>query len=199
MKNLCKLRKAQPGDAADLAILDNIASHGLSQWFWQQAEGREAHHDPFEYGYSRMLDPNFESGFANATIAYLPDGTICDAATAYEMTESPAGEMFSNPVMQPLMELFSQCVDHFVLDSLAVYSRHQGQGVGRQLVANCFEQASAQNSGWFSLIVEDSNLPARKLYECFGLSITAQRHYIPFGSGSTSNYWLLMQKQINRK
>ena len=34
------IRPARQSDAADLAILDNIAGHGISLWFWQGAVER---------------------------------------------------------------------------------------------------------------------------------------------------------------
>lgn len=51
-----RLRPAERKDTAELAILLEIASHGLSSWNWYIGVLRDETDTAFEYGLLQMLD-----------------------------------------------------------------------------------------------------------------------------------------------
>ena len=141
MSNL-SIRDATKNDAADLAILDNIAGHGISNWFWQGAVNMGKASDAYEWGRQRLADDDAPYGWTNSRVAEL-DGITAGSANGYLMSHIGEDELKSNPPQFiPVMELFAQTEGDWFLDSLAVYSNVRGQGVGRRLLEDCFKRAT---------------------------------------------------------
>ena len=74
-KDAITIRPAGRSDAADLAIIDNMASHGLSLAFWQRAVERGEAEDPLSFARERFADQNAVFGWSNALVAE-EDGRI---------------------------------------------------------------------------------------------------------------------------
>ena len=68
------LRPATIHDAADMAILDNLAGHGLPAKLWQSAVDAGEADDAFEHGRALMADAASPYGYANAMIAEIGGG-----------------------------------------------------------------------------------------------------------------------------
>ncbi len=195
MSNLI-IRDAVRNDAADLAILDNLASHGISQWFWQGAVNMEKASDAYEWGRARLANDHEPYGWTNSRMAEL-DGAIAGCANGYIMSAISDDELKSEPpAFQPVMDLFDESKGDWFLDSLAVYSNMQGQGVGRALMEDSFNRARDAGAKQFSLVAEDSNDPALALYHSFGLRERDRRPYIPFNNRSTTQNWLLLSAPL---
>lgn len=187
-----RLRPARRGDAADLAILDNIAGHGISHWFWQGAVNMGKASDAYEWGRARLADENALFGWTNTVVAER-DGEILGAANGYVMPPADAEDEKSNPLQfVPVFELFAEAAGDWVVDSLAVYSHARGQGVGAALLDDCFLRASKSRADAISLVAEDSNQSALALYRSRGLKERARRDFISFGSKSDTKHWLLL-------
>lgn len=65
--------------------------------------------------------------------------------------------------------------EDFYIGQIAVFDEFQGKGVGTDLLKYAEEQARSAGYKALSLMVEDYNKGARKLYESFGF--VAQRHH----------------------
>jgi ribosomal-protein-alanine N-acetyltransferase len=65
--------------------------------------------------------------------------------------------------------------------TLAVASRAQGRGLGRQLLEELVERAQRDGAEYLMLEVRDDNAPARALYEGAGFELltTRRRYYQP--------------------
>lgn len=191
MNNLV-LRAATRNDAADLALLDNIAGNGISVFFWQQAVEEGKATDAYDWGRMRLMDDEAMYGWKNTVIAEL-DGQTCGACNGYIMPPiDPDYIQKSSPLFVPVFGLFSKTVGQWVIDSLAVYSNNRGQGIGAALLDNCFERARTAGAISINLVTEDSNQAALSLYASRGFSEQDRRPYIPFNNTSKTKNWLLL-------
>ncbi|MDO5418421.1 MAG: GNAT family N-acetyltransferase, partial [Lachnospiraceae bacterium] len=64
--------------------------------------------------------------------------------------------------------------DSLFIDGIAVSSRYQGRGYGRAALECCGRMAAGLGMGTLSLIVADSNLHAKNLYERTGFVCTGR-------------------------
>lgn len=191
------IRPATRHDAADLAILDNIASHGISLWYWQQAviQGRAT--DAYDWGRLRMMDGEAIFGWRNAVVAEL-DGQVAGVATGYVMPAGDDSDVKPDvSVFGPIFELFNLAKGDWLLDSFAVYRQCRENGVGDTLLGNCFSRAQQAGVSTMSLVAEDGNQLAMKFYQNRGFRPRANRPYIPFNDTSKSKNWVLYSTSVN--
>ena len=201
LDEIITLRHAKLADCADLARLDNIASHGLSAWYWQNDGSLSAttgvcEEEAMEIGAQRMASPDAKFGFKNAVIAEVRDkvaGFACGYSWKpnYMITSKE-----QNPVLKPVSELFAQCQGGWWLDGLAVYPEYRNLGLGSRLLDDCFRRAKAEGRDKLCLAAEDSNKDALSLYHSRGFVERDRRDYFPFKQENTTKYWLLLKAQI---
>ena len=184
------LRRATRQDAAELAILVDIASHGLANWLWYGAviEGRTD--TAFERGRRRMLDDERPGGWKCAVIAEK-DGEVAGAVIAYRLDESVAAMVAPHPVIAPLMGLQCEAIGSWYIDSLGVYRDHRRQGIGRKLLGDQLTRATAGSS----LITESHNDTAQALYRDLGFVEVARREAVPLYENSKRHDWVLMIRE----
>lgn len=179
------LRAAKRSDAADLAILDNIAAHGLSAWFWQDAVKQGKAGDAYSFGRARFQDDASVYGWKNSVVAEK-DGVIAGSACGYVMPEPDedveAVKTNAKPFV-PVFELFSLAVSEWFVDSLAVYENARRQGIGSLLLDNSLKHCREKRINRASLVVEDSNGSAVALYGSRGFRERDRRRFIPFDDG----------------
>ena len=194
------LRPALRGDAADLAILDNIAGHGISNWFWQGAVNMGKAEDAYDWGRTRMLDDEAEYGWKNAIIAERA-GVTLGSCCSYLMPDDDAGadEEKTPTQFKPVMDLFQRAQGHWFVDSLAVYANARGQGVGAALLDDALQRGRSSKVGTFSLVAEDSNAAAMRLYKSRGMRVADRRAFIPFGSKFETKNWLLLSVALKEE
>ncbi|MEM9332309.1 MAG: GNAT family N-acetyltransferase [Pseudomonadota bacterium] len=191
------LRPAKITDAADLAILEDIAGHGISLWFWMQEikSGFEA--DAMALGKQRMASDDLICGWKNSVVAVNASDQVIGNIASYLMPtqEESLDEAKTNtPVFVPVYELFAKTTGSWLVDSLGVYPEFRGQGAGRILLKDSLERAQNSGVSKASLVVENSNKPALNLYAEFGFETTDSRPFIEFNGPSATTEWLLMQK-----
>ncbi len=188
------VRKAARQDAGDLAILDNIASHGLSLWLWFGVNHSKTVGSALEQGRERMLDDSQPSSFHNAYIGEI-GGVTAGMSLGYGVEDAIlSGSLLSiDPVLRPIIELFSLCQGKWLVDGLAVYNNSRHQGVAHELLEHQFKLATLAGYSDIVLVAEDSNKNALDLYEAFGFKTIDRRTYVPFNDTATSREWLLMQ------
>jgi ribosomal protein S18 acetylase RimI-like enzyme len=181
------LRAATRQDAAELAILVDIASHGLATWLWYRAvlEGRTD--TAFERGRRRMLDEERPGGWKCAVMAES-DGEVAGAVIAYRLDESVGKAIAPHPVIAPLMGLQCEAIGSWYIDSLGVYRDCRRQGIGRRLL----EDQLARATTGASLITESHNDTAQALYRDVGFVEAARREAVPLHDNSARHDWILM-------
>ncbi len=197
MSNNITLEKAVSADAADMAILDNIASHGLSLWYWQKAVERGEAVDAYEWGRQRMGEKNSPFGYINAVLAKV-DGKIAGVAVGNLMKPNDAvPEKSLDPVVKPIYDLISLCHGDWLLDNLAVYYTMQKRGIGAKLLDDCFKRAKREGAAKLSLVAEDNNETALALYASRGLVERDRQSFVPFHKDNKTRYWVLMSAPVN--
>lgn len=193
------LRPARKSDAADLALLDNLAGHGISLWFWQKAMGATRLGDAFIHGKNRLAADDAFYGWRGTTVAVDKDDCVQGSICAYiNPEEDEDGEEVKRtaPVFIPVFELFEQVIGNWLIDSLAVFPNVQKTGIGKMLLDDSLNKAKELGSTQASLVTEDSNQNAISLYESRGFKTIDTRKYIEFDGPSATNEWLLMTKQL---
>jgi len=193
------LRPAKKSDAADLALLDNLAGHGISLWFWQKAMGATRLGDAFIYGKNRLTADDAFYGWRGTNVAVDNDDCVLGSVCSYinpENDEDGKEVKRAAPVFVPVFELFEKVIGSWLIDSLAVFPNVQGQGIGKRLLDDSLRRGKALGSTEASLVTEDSNENAIGLYEARGFKTIATRKYIEFDGPSATNEWLLMTKTL---
>lgn len=197
--NAITIRPAVRRDAADLAIIDNLASHGLSLAFWQHAVSEGEAEDALSHGRSRFADPENFFGWTNAFVAES-QGLILGAATAYVMPAPDASvdeikRVF--PAFAPVFELFGKVQEHWFLDSVGVFEEARGSGIGGRLIDRCIDEGRELGCALVSLVVEDSNQAALSLYRKRGFETVDSRPFADGENPGPSANWLLMTMELS--
>ncbi|MCP4185951.1 MAG: GNAT family N-acetyltransferase [Hyphomicrobiales bacterium] len=201
MDEIITLRGAKITDCADLARLDNIASHGLSVWYWQTDHSFSqatniSEYDAIEIGSQRMANTDSQIGFKNGVIA-LSLNRVAGFATGFSWKQNNvATSKEQNPVLKPVSELFAQCQGGWWLDGLAVYPEFRGRGIGGKLLDDCFRRAKIEGKEKLCLAAEDSNEDALSLYHSRGFVECDRRDCFPYKPEITTKYWLLMEARV---
>ena len=187
------LRNATRKDAADLAMLDDLASHGLASWLWVR-DWEEADADsPFDLGRRRMLMADEPTSYANGVVAETED-EVCGMAIGYPMPVSLGDEVFvaNLDVFKPILKLFGETRGEWLIDSLGCYREHRRRGVGQALIDDQIQRARRSDATAISLVVEDTNLAALGLYEKNGFRFRQAEKAVAFSSRSTAREYQLM-------
>ena len=194
------LRPALRNDGADLAILDNLASHGASRWFWQGVVNEGKAEDAFALGRQRLMADDACYGWTNAIIAEV-DGVTAGSCTAYVMPAPEEDDEFGkSDAFAPVFDLFASIVGEWCIDSLAIYPQMRRRGIARTLMADAFGKGRAAGHERAHLVMEDGNTAAIALYFSLGFRESDRRPYRPIdgetGRAPISRNWLLMTASL---
>jgi ribosomal protein S18 acetylase RimI-like enzyme len=185
-----RLRPAERRDAAELAVLVDMASHGFASWLWNGAVRDGEADTPLERGRAVMMEDGQPGAWEDATLAEW-DGVVAGVAIGYDLDEGVRGIAAANPVIAPLLELQATVIGSRFIDSLGVYRRHRGKGIGRALLAEEIDKAPG---GRVSLITESWNDRAQSLYRANGFIERARLAAVPLFEGSKTHDWVLMAR-----
>jgi len=189
------LRQARKSDAAEIALLVNIAVHGNMARGWAHDEEAEGTYDPLEVGRLEMLKDDV-FGWRSATMAE-DDGEIAGMLLGYRKPDEKQGvpDDIWAP-LKPIQELEEEANGRFFISMLGVHKHWRGKGAGSLLLDDADKRAAKTLANGQALIVEDANEGARKLYERRGFSVTQSRSMVPFpGVTPHGSDWLLMVKE----
>jgi len=169
------IRPAARTDAADLAILDNLAGHSIPLIFWLGQTDSERTEDALALGRERFLDDDGFYNWKKGRVA-IQDKDVIGMSMSYIMPEpdDEADAIKENfACFKPLFELHEECRGNWFIDALAVYPSGQQKGVGKM-----------------------SNEVAYKLYRSYGFEVVAQKDFVPFEGSREINEWLLMSRSL---
>ncbi|QQR40617.1 GNAT family N-acetyltransferase [Devosia rhizoryzae] len=189
------LRPAQKADAAEIALLVNIAVHGNMARGWAQDDEAEGTYEPLEVGRLEMLKDDVFS-WRSATMAEA-DGEIAGMLLGYRKPDTrqkvPA-DIWAP--LRPIQELEEEANGRWFISMLGVHKSWRSKGVGSLLLDEADRLTGSTKANGQALIVEDANDGARKLYERRGFSVMASRPMVPFpGVLQHGSDWLLMVKE----
>ena len=190
------IRPARKSDAAEIALLVNIAVHGNMSLGWAQSEKAEGTFNPLEVGRLEMLDEITEFSWRGAFMAEA-DGEIAGMLLGYRKDDAsqPLPTDLWAPLV-PIEELEAQANGLWFTSMVGVHKPWRGRGAGSALLDRAESEAQLTQAHGLGLIVGDANAGARKLYESRGFSVKASRPMVPFpGTGQEGKDWLLMVKE----
>lgn len=190
MTEAVAIRRAERRDAAELAILVDISSHGFALWLWHGAVPEGTAQTALEHGRQMMRLDDERAGWKDASVA-LVDDDVAGAVIGHVLDPSIASEKASHPALEPILTLQKQVIGNWFVDSLGVYRRHRGRGIGRQLLDHEIARASGLP---ISLITESDNDVALNLYRSSGFKDMARSASIPLDENSKKHDWVLLTR-----
>jgi GNAT superfamily N-acetyltransferase len=194
---LVSIAPAEKADAAGLAVLADIAGHGLPSWLWYRAREQEGFHSVMEVGRHRILSDDHVLSHRRLVAAKV-DGVLAGILLDYAL-DTPNSEtdiIESGPVLGPLLRLENRVPGCWYVNMLAVFREYRGRGIGRRLLEESERRAVAAGRPEMGVIVEDDN-SARRLYEAFGFEAVGTEPFAPFGGSlKTDGDWIAMRRLV---
>lgn len=187
------LRAAEPRDAADLAILVDLASHGFATWLWYGAVMRGEADTALEQGRARMRMDDEPGAWKDAMVAEW-NGEIAGVSIGYDLDGSVREIVPAHPAIKPLLDLQVEVIGSRFIDSLGVYRHHRRKGIGQALLAHEMTKA---RGGPISLITESHNDTALALYAASGFAERARLPAVPLFEGSKRHEWVLLARNMS--
>ncbi|KQW75476.1 acetyltransferase [Ensifer sp. Root142] len=186
------IRPAERNEAAELAVLVDIASQGFAAWLWSGAVLGGATDTAFERGRNKLREDVGPGNWRDAVVADLDD-EIAGVSIGYGIDASVAEIEAKHAVLEPLLALQRPVVGHWFIDSLGVYRHRRGRGIGRRLLAHEIARAG---SAPVSLITESHNDRAQTLYRANGFEEAARTEAVPLFEGSRKHDWVLFTRKV---
>ena len=190
MGGVVTIRRAERRDAAELAILVDLSSHGLASWLWYGAVLEGTTQTALEHGRNQLRCDDDRAGWTNASLAEV-DGEIAGLVIGHVVEPSFADEDAPHPVFEPILVLQQQTIGHWFIDSVGVYQHHRGHGIGRRLVDHELVRAGARP---VSLITESDNDVALGLYKSCGFEEIARQPSVSTDTYSKQHDWVLLTR-----
>lgn len=189
-------RPATKLDASDIALLTNVATHGLVSDLWGSGKDAVGTHSPIEAGRLSVLRDGDDFSWRNATMAESKGEIAGMLLGAREPDEAPAIPDDLPDFLLPFDELRAEVgLGTWYVSMLGVHVAWRGSGIGSKLLELADAKRVETGSRGLSLVVEDANAGARRLYERHGYAVRATRPIVKFPSGQPDGTeWLLMVK-----
>jgi ribosomal protein S18 acetylase RimI-like enzyme len=187
-------RPATLADTGTLAEFAELASEGLAVYLWSKLAGTGS--DPWNVGRERVRSETGGLSYRNAVIAELA-GRPAAGLISYSLPDQPESISDKLPaILVPLHELMNLALGTWYIYVLAAYSEHRGRGQGSALLALADRLAASAGKSGLSLVVSDTNLGARRLYENWGYRQAAQRKMVKEQWRHPGVYWVLLRKEL---
>lgn len=183
------IRPATRADSADIVILDDIASSGLATHVLEVGVRDGRYDRPLEFGRDGYAFYDGPFSWKNVLIAETDDG-IAGMSLSFELTGGRGDQDLADPVLDPLEALKAGAVGTRLIDSVAVYTRFRGQGIGRALV----EAELGRATGPSSIITHDTNTRALSLYQSLGFEERSRAPYVAFSKNQAAAQWVLLTR-----
>jgi ribosomal protein S18 acetylase RimI-like enzyme len=191
------IRPAQKSDASDIALLVNIATHGGIAAGWAADDKVSETYDPIEIGRTEMLKDDTNFNWRNAMMAESDD-EIVGMMLGYRKADKREAMPTDLPrFLVPIIELETEAIGTWFVSMLGVHLGWRGKGIGGRLLDVADRKRTEMQARGVSLIVEDANEGARRLYERRGFAVRDRRAMVvyPDGSRPPGKDWLLMVKE----
>lgn len=187
------LRRAVPSDAMTLAVLANDAGAGIPLRLWKAAVPGGSEAEAWAVGAERLAAEAERGG-----VVVLDEGMGPVAA----MMGMPMREPVALPDHVPtflaeIVALQNRALDAWYIKNLAAMPGARGQGHGRRLIAAAEILARGQGLAGLSLIVNDANVEAARLYARLGFEEAGRAPQLPgLGWSPWGREWILMARPL---
>lgn len=187
-------RRATAGDAGTLAEFVEFASEGLALYLWTKIAGTG--HNPWSIGRERVLSGTVGLSFQNAVLAEIL-GRPAAGLISYALPDTTETISDKLPAMlAPLHELTNRALGTWYVHVLAASPEYRGSGLGSALLAVADDLAASARKTGLSLIVSDTNIGARKLYERCGYHEVARCKMVKEQWQHPGTEWVLLRKDL---
>lgn len=189
-------RPATTADASDIALLTNIATHGLVSELWASGRDAAGTYSAIEAGRMSVLRDGDDFYWRKATMAESDGEIVGMLLGAREPDEAPPIPADLPNFLLPFDELRAEVgLGTWYVSMLGVHVAWRGRGIGARLLDLADAKCAESGARGLSLVVEDANVGARGLYERHGYAVRATRPIVKFPSGQPEGTdWLLMVK-----
>ncbi|WP_160004277.1 GNAT family N-acetyltransferase [Rhizobium sp. 18055] len=184
------LRSATREDAAELAILADIASHGFASWLWLGELAGNGGDTPMELGRLKMRRNDGYGSWRHAVLAEAY-GETAGAAIGYALGEDVRDIEVDRVALQPVIDLQKTVIGTWFIATLGVYSHLRGIGIGKGMLEDQIERAGTLP---VSLITASDNEAALALYKNNGFSERARRQAMSVFESSRKHEWVLLTR-----
>ncbi|MFQ0814401.1 acetyltransferase [Brucella anthropi] len=195
MAGQLNLRQAERREAAEIAILVDISSHGFASWLWYGAVLDGRNETAMERGRDYMRADGPE-GWRGTTIAEW-GGDIAGLSLGFTLDESLNDLPRQHPVLDQLIDLQRKVIGNRFIDSIGVYRQFRGKGIGHALVAREIDIARRNGNPAISLITESHNDVALSLYGAHGFKEIERLEAIERIGQDKRHDWVLLTRQVN--
>lgn len=178
-----------------MAELVNMAGEGLPLYLWSNMAG--AGQSPWEIGHERARRESGGFSYRN-TIVREDSGRVVALLIGYPLDEVPTPTDYSDvPAMfVPLQQLEDMVPGTWYVNVLAAYPESRGKGIGTELLAVAEGIATRLSKRALSIIVADTNVDARRLYERCGFTEVARRAMVKDDWDHPGTDWVLLVKNL---
>jgi ribosomal protein S18 acetylase RimI-like enzyme len=191
------IRPARKSDAAEMALLMNIAGHNMPSFVWSTLDVEDSVASPIETGRLRAMRDEGSFSWRNTELAEQGDEVV-GLLTGYrqpDVMSAPERGSDVHPVFAPLVGLEAKAAGTWYVNALAVYPAWRGRGIGSALLQRADAHAVRTAARGVSLITADALPDAVRLYEKHGYEIREERPFVPYPGGPDCARWLLMVKE----
>jgi ribosomal protein S18 acetylase RimI-like enzyme len=194
MQPTITFRAAQPGDIDTLLDLMMVSSWGGIRKAWERV--RAPHETWRDRGLAELADAQCEIGYPRFVVAEA-DGRL----GAMVLLNSIGDTNGLNPALEPpeqsgAVALIREARFSVFIRELAVADWMRGRGIARSFLDLSERIAHSNGLKRTSLIVNDSNRPAQKLYESVGFRMIDSRPSIGHPAFDDGSMLLLMVKDL---
>jgi ribosomal protein S18 acetylase RimI-like enzyme len=193
------LRRARRRDAVNLAVLMDMASHGLVSHIWRNLAGRDG--SPTEIGRARVRNnKGLSSHYSNWTVL-IHRQEVCGAFAGYVVPDpyDPGDVAGLPPTYMPVLELEAIAKGCWFLMAIAVYAEFRRRGFGSAMMRQAEHAAQASGASRIALTVSSCNEPALRLYARGGFIEWGRRMQVPnIEASSKRREWILLAKNLKR-
>jgi ribosomal protein S18 acetylase RimI-like enzyme len=188
-------RKATRNDAIELAELANMAGEGLPLYIWQEMSGPGQ--SAWEVGRARVQREEGAFSYRNAVVRMERDEiAACLLGYPLQGEASPDDSSGVPPMFVPLQQLEAMAAGTWYINFLATYPEHRGKGYAHELLALAAVIAIELEKPRLTLIIADTNLIARRLYEQQGYREVASRVMIKGDWQHPGSRWILLARDL---
>lgn len=152
---------------------------------------------PWDVGEERARRESGAFSYRN-TIVREQSGKVVASLVGYPLDDDPEPVDYANmpPMFVPLQRLEDQVSGTWYVNVIAAYPEFRGKGYGSALLAIAETIARESGKGGLSVIVADSNVGARKLYERVGYREQAQIPMVKEAWKHPGENWVLLRKSL---
>jgi GNAT superfamily N-acetyltransferase len=185
-------RRATPADAAAMADFVHFASEGLALYLWTKMAGTTG--DPWAIGRERAARETGAFSYRNGVLMEVEHRPAA-GLIGYPLPDKAEPISHDMPAMfVPLQELENLAPGTWYVNVLAAYPEQRGKGCGAALLDLADKIAADGGRRGMSIIVADTNVGARRLYERGGYREIAKRAMVKEDWQHPGRDWVLLVK-----